>query len=101
MHLSGITLPPLGSIQDGVFRAVFLKQRIRELRHTTLMILAQGGNSEAVSDVFRDHSDDLLYIENVRKEEERSLREKYEEIRSDSPILSQRKDGTMQVTGIK
>lgn len=79
-----------------------MKRRVRELRETSLTILSQGGIKDptVIQELFRDHSDDLLYTETKRAAEEKSLMEQYEQIRGDMPTIAKRKDGSLVVTGL-
>lgn len=59
-----------------------------------LQVLSQGlvKDTDHLTRMFREHSDDLLYTKSLRDAEEKSLFDQYEEIRSHRPKIVMGRD---------
>lgn len=103
MFLEGIPLPPLGSVQDGVLRSVFVKRKVRKLRETTLLILSQGSTKEAqerVSSLFKEYFTEMLDREGIEQRDEAYWRAEYEHMKNELVNLQRKEDGGLKVTGL-
>ena len=100
LYFEGIHPPELGSPKDFIFRKYQQKRKLREIRGIALQVKAQGWvDPQEIQTLLRDHIDDVLFFEDTRAQEEKSLFQEYEGIRSHRPKLSRRRDGSLVVEG--
>lgn len=103
MFLQGIKPPPLGSIQDGVLRTVFTKQRVRKLRELSLTILSQGSGEENVrklNSLYKEHVNEVLYQDEFEKRTEEDWRKEYANMQKSLVSLTADNDGKLTVKGL-
>lgn len=104
MFLNGIKPAPLGSVQDGVLRTVFVKQRVRKLRELCLLVLSQGSgeeNGRKVASLYKEHVNEMLYREEFERRDEEYWRMEYEHMKKELVSLHRTEDGGVAVTGLK
>ena len=107
MHLSGLTVPKLGSLQDRTIRSYMTKKVGREIAATKLLAqvasAAGGGDKKwerAVANIWNDYLRATYYLEAEQENLEQDMLAEYKKFAHIRPTLVIEKDGTMAVKGV-
>jgi hypothetical protein len=107
MHLSGIKVPKLGSVQDRTFRAFMQKKVGQETSVTKLLaqIAVAEGNGDkswvrSITTTFNDYLRSMYYLEAEHEDLEQDMLQQYNKFKHIRPKLVIEKDGKIVVRGV-
>lgn len=103
LHVSGVKVPPLGSMQDRIYRDFLTRRSYKEVtknRIVTLAAIATANMSKSpkalLDDLLNTYSDYMnleMFMETVKQETETMMKEEFEFWRKVRPKINISKDG--------
>ncbi len=107
LHVSGVKVPKLGSIQDRVMRDFLTKQANKEIYKTKLLAqlaISNSKNKEASDEVMETWNNYVnleAFLEDQSKQRVMDMQEEYAYWKTTKPKLRRTEKGGVEVVGLK